>query len=615
MTSKKDMYIESADTTKDVQKQDIDNKSREITLNKLQEAYIKALDLVDVDPLPEQITNSAKLLEEELYKEYHKQPKEYIKQLAKLIIFLDPTHYIGQFAKMFRIKTLQNVYTPDRLIRLDITDMLPEVFLNPKTTQAVKLDIYQNINQLMNEQTTELYNHYNSILNPTAHIPTQSKSDIEKDFISNHHTDIKDLCDNPYWKMKRVNTIIHKESGKFYCLNVEQLLLELAKSNTATNYFTKKELPQEIINNLCSRYATEIEEIKQNGDAIEVGSYTKKEVDDLEQTLHRLEEFKTVFNQKSVLSGVELFGIGSVEDPNIKGVKNILDNIPTMVKEEFEGLLSTKTFTEAVEQINLWLDSSVDEIKIIIKSIQDETDIEQLLGEEPVPDIEQLLSEEPVPDIEQLLSEEPVPDIEQLPSEEPAASSDEPVKGDEQEDLDIEDLLNKYADDMSQPVVNETVAQMESEEVSQTPDTITEERLVMSEILRPNTVSSTVYNNYIERLKIANKTITEVLKTTQDMSARSKLHDHSLEVDSQLKEVRTKGRTIKGVISLLESSLHANNEKLAQITEATGMNLLYPQQLMSGQQEKADIEQFVGQLHNEIAYLEELHTNFVNIKE
>ncbi|KKL94145.1 hypothetical protein LCGC14_1867580, partial [marine sediment metagenome] len=174
MASKKVSYIKFEES-KNVFKQDVNERTRKLARKQLESSYLKALELPDETLVPEQVVETVKVLEEELYKEFNKKPVDYIKQIAKLQVFLDPKHYVGQFAKMFRIKILQNVYIPQRLIQLDITDMLPEVFLNPKADLAAKIDVYKNINTLIYNETTEIGEEMNTILDPTIRRPTRPK--------------------------------------------------------------------------------------------------------------------------------------------------------------------------------------------------------------------------------------------------------------------------------------------------------------------------------------------------------------------------------------------------------------------------------------------------------
>lgn len=522
--------------SKDVLKQDINKLIRSLTIKKLEEIYLKAVD----GDQSNYITLVSKL-EEKMYAEYKSQPKEYIKQVAKLQIFLDPKHYIGQFSKMFRIKILQNVYTPDRLLRLDITDMFPEIFLSPKSDTATKLEIYQHINRVINKNTDVLREQYNFILNPTDRRPAKIIPMVPlavTNKIAHNTMDIKDLCTNPYWKMKKVNIIICKEDNKFYCIDIEKLLLELAQTNTATNYFTKKSLSQEVINNLRMRYATEIDEIKHTGDSVAVGTRNDSEIIDLEQTLKRLKEFQTIFNKKTVLENIKTNGIDSIEDPSVGGVKNILENIPDMIKEEFSEYYEEKEFNAFVEQVNLWLASSIDEISTII-NVHNGTYKEKY--DDHIDEIDKLFDESY-----------------ELKAEFPSAD--------------------------------------------------TEERLIHGDILQSGRISSKVYNDYVERLKILYKTVSEDLKVTSDLALRSKLHDHLVQINKQLREVRKKGNTIKGIIELLQSSLNSYNGWLEKLSKTNGMSLIYPDESTTSPEQKLKLEQYVKNLQTEIAYLEELCT-------
>ncbi len=514
----------------DVLRQDIDQTTRKLTREKINEAYSKALDNDDKSCGP-----AIESIEELLYKDYRKKPRDYIKHVAKLVIFIDPTHHVGQFAKMFRLKALQNVYTPERIIQLDITDMLPEVFLNPKADPAAKLDVYQSINRLINDEGRNLTEYFNFILNPTSRIPTRPtivlKDDTDK-LIDENQTDVKNLCENPFWKMKRVNMIICKEDRKFYCLDIEKLLNELAATGTATNYFTKNPLSQEIIDNINSRYTEEINDIKSGKDA-DIGWTTEEELVDLKKTVAKLTEFKENFNDS--LESIEIFGIDFIDT---------VKNVPPMVQEEFRQLLEELSFDEAVKKVNEWVDNNIAEI---IK----------------------------------------------LGAEEPA----EPPQ--------VTEVVVETQQVTPQAFVTQPAFVKSSE---------AEEKLVKDQVLKENTVSFAVYNDYLDRLGIVRDTILDTLKTTHGFSVRSELNSQLLQANKQLKEARAHGRSINGMISLLQSALNASNIKLENITQATGMGMLYPQQVEAAQQEKAELEQYVKHLQVEIAYLQELYTLFIQEK-
>lgn len=503
---------------------------RNLTRKKLEVAFENAQP--DVPPNMMEV----QAIEEQLYKDYSDDLKEYLRQVAKLQLFLDPKHYIGQFANLFRSKILQDVYPPERIAHLDIPDMLPEVFLNPKATQAQKLDIFQNLNRLVKEQRENLEDEYKTILDPSARREPRKRlfavKRVDK-MIEKNHVDVKDLCENPYWKVKKVNMIICKENGKFYCLDIQELLTELAKNGTATNYFTKKPLPQEIINNLRARYSKEITEIK-GGEEITLGKRTEKENVDLEETLKELEEFQEIFNEPKVLNLVELFGLDSVDDPRV-GEKGTLDKIPPLIQEEFEVFLDTMEFKKAVEQINLWLDSNIDEIKKILGTEKEEDQVEKVLNSEP---------------------------IQLVPEESP------------------EELSRRAK--------------------------LAEQKLIKEQILVPDTVSTFIYNYYINRLRTIFKTVYRKLKTVTNIGERDKLQHQLADINKNIKDVRERAKSIEGILSLLESALTVNKDTLESITEESGMGMIYPEESTVAKEEQEYLLKFNTDLEEEINYLEQL---------
>lgn len=349
----------------DVLQQDVSKKTREVAVDKISKIYAKAMG-VDKIPMGSAVVT---ILEDNMYNEFKKDPREYLRQIAKLNIFMDPKHYVGQFAETLREKMLQSIYTPERFFNLDVSELLPEVFLTPKANDAEKLDIYRQINELIINNIDDLVREFNFILDPTANRPTRPKPALPVNIdrkIKGVQVDIKDLCENPYWKMKKVNMIICKEKGKFYCLDIEQLLQELATDNTATNYFTQTTLSQEIIDNLKNRYPKEIQEIKQTGVVPSIGRRTAKEMIDISETLIQLELFKKVFNKKEMLESISLFSLVQMEDTSVGGKAGLLGAIPPSILENFENYLDTMSIQDFSLRVNKWLDNSIDEIKDIL---------------------------------------------------------------------------------------------------------------------------------------------------------------------------------------------------------------------------------------------------------
>lgn len=469
----------------------------------------------------------AKITEEAL----HTNAANYHHQLAKLLIFLDPQNFVGQFAKMLRIKALQNVYTPVRLVQLDVTEMLPEVFLNPGANPAVKLDIYQRINSVIAEKVEEIGALYKAYLNPTVKLPqmmitkTAPKAGI---IINKNKINVADLCENPYWSTKRVNMIICKEAGKFYCLNVETLLRQLAETGTAVNYYINQKLPAEIIDNLRKRYGTEIDAISK-GENVEIGFRTAEEIVDLERTVIELEEFRALLNRTTVMEGLDLFGLEVIEDPNYDGVEGALTKIPPLIKDQFIDEFNGDTGV-ALEKMNIWLVNSIAEINGLIN-------------------------------------------------------------GDDDKDLDVG------------PVFAETSPQGNIAKL--------EEQLVKTQVFVENSLSKYVYDDYIARTLGIRQGVIDELKDAQTMAAREKLNVSLREANTILKDFRSKGRTIRGVISILQAALAANNERIEQVESERGMKKIYPKGISPAQQEIDDLEEFNKNVQTEILFLEELHKTFM----
>jgi len=293
------------------------------------------------------------LLEKILYEKYSKKHEEYMLVIARLTIFLDSSNYIGQFAKMLHSKVLNTVYTPERLIELDIVELIPEIFLNPKVSIQVKTTIYEDINTLINDTSFNMIEMYKEDYSRKIKLKKIDDSQNKKDLIFNNQIDVKSLCENPHSHIKISNIIICKENGRFYCLDIEKLLIELAQNNTAINYLTNKKLSDEIIKNLMKRYSNEIIEI-QKGSPITIDTNI-----DLQQYINKLIEFKTIINQPDVLETVKLFGLFSME----KDYLDLLQNIPLLIRDKFDNdfLNTDKDADETIKQVNMWLDTTINQ--------------------------------------------------------------------------------------------------------------------------------------------------------------------------------------------------------------------------------------------------------------
>jgi len=290
-----------------------------------------------------------------------KNDNKFISSLTKLLVFGNEKHYIGQFCKMFRAKLIQNIYSPERLFELDPSEMLPEVFLNPKTSDEKKQSLYNDILILLGDEELNCGNELKNFKNPTSRIkqlPLQINYGLEKNIKENQLKDIRDLCSNPYWDTNTSNVIICKSNGKFYCLNVEKLLQQIVKDNVAMNYFTNKPLPNDIQQNLKRRYATEIEQLKK-GETISIGSYNEDDISKLKVTLQNLLTLKKHLEVQDVVDEIKedmIFNYDFLND-------NIFNVIPELDKEKLKEINDEDEF---MNNLNKWIDENITKIKNII---------------------------------------------------------------------------------------------------------------------------------------------------------------------------------------------------------------------------------------------------------
>lgn len=303
---------------------------------------------------------------------------EYYYNLAKLKIFIDPKHHIGQYANLFRSKLLQNIYTYPRLIELDIIDLLPEVFMNPNTEQNTKIELYNVIDETINNEANNIKINVSNIIDPTKRIKAKV-TDVFMDAetaktLKSNNKNIKDICDNPSWAMKEVNIIVCKEKDMFYCLDIEELLKQIAEKNTANNYITNKPLNAEIVDNLKTRYEYEISQLKK-GKNIYLGKYTNNDIDDIKSNLVKLERFRFILNKLEVQKQLEkTLNISVINDPNI-GEENSLDLLPKLILKKFQNKLKENKilFDEKLSFMNNWIDNVINSMNKILKSDNDRT--------------------------------------------------------------------------------------------------------------------------------------------------------------------------------------------------------------------------------------------------
>jgi len=524
-------------------------KVSKLVVAQLEPVYNEASNGVD----PEKASLFAQLFEKQVHDQFKTMPPKYFYNIAKLKLFLDKDHPVGQFAKLFRIKALQDIYTPKRLVEMDITEMLPEVFLNPRSTPAAKLDLYQQIYAMINAEKRELTDVIASTLDPTAQrrppVKLAIAEDVTKAQIKRNEVPVKKLCENPYWNIKEVNIIICRDEGKFYCLDIKRLLTELANTGVATNYYTGNELSKEVTDNLRNRYAREILEISKGNDP-KVGERTSAELQDLVSIKEELQKFKMNLNETENKNKVLLYGIDEMDD----GSDNGFSVIPQLTVRKFEEYLDEEPYA-GLERINTWIDENVSYINGVLSENQ--------------------------PDNFFLDNENIIDDA----------------------DADI-DTDNFFLDK----------AQMQSSNRTPTPDDLKgyQQRIINERILVPDSISLIIFTDYINRLETIQQTILDDLQTTSSPIHRDELNSTLLDLNKQLKIVRNMSRTIRGIIELLQEALSQRVNDLDKYSADIGMQNIYPENVVASQTEINNLKESIGQIQNEIAYLEELDTNLAN---
>lgn len=317
----------------------------------------------------------------EFEKAIYKNPDTYYYQVALLKTVLDPESKLAEILDknlFLHNKIKQQVYTPERLATLTISDALPEIFLNNKINDKIKADLLNNLNHYLESKTKEMITNYQAILNPTFSIPTISFAvpvALNKDLIkSSSLTNIRKLCVNPYWGTSEVDTIICKDNGKFYCLDTLDLLKQIASGETPVNPFTKNDIDEEIVSNLIKRYGSKIQDIKK-GKTVSLNHYrTDKEIKDLDELEGLFLKAQNLLDDTNLMDMVQLFGVSTLFDTE-PDLERILTE--TSIKE-----LDEKEDEDRIKALKSWIESNLEKIgkakKETTVSLSEEYEIETI---------------------------------------------------------------------------------------------------------------------------------------------------------------------------------------------------------------------------------------------
>jgi hypothetical protein len=272
--------------------------------------------------------NDPKAIELKLYTMHGDSPKNYVYHAAILAEFSEPGSILGQFAKFYQEKIRQDVYTPTRIVELTVSEMLPEIFLNKNVSKELIEDIDK---QLLS--TGESYMVYvNNILNPGKRRITRPEAAQILDFKDVDKFDnLQDICTNPIWETKIATTIICKDNGKFYCLDAADILRQ---GDGAVNPYTGNKISKRVIRNLQKRYGTE--QI--------IAEYSTQELARYAETRKQLMKLLSELREKPYLTKIPLIYESIVpEEYRVQGDNSVLQLNVEIMLNDLNEILSEET--------------------------------------------------------------------------------------------------------------------------------------------------------------------------------------------------------------------------------------------------------------------------------
>lgn len=292
----------------------------------------------------------AKYLSDELSIELAK--KGTIFDIAKVLVFLDDTknEYItelGNYAVIFKEKVKNEVYTADRLIKMDIAEFVPELFLQREITDKEKVNIYKKINEYINKKAIELPEYLEMKSDPTR---KRKFTGLKPPNINVKPLDIMAQCSNENWEASMSDTIICKDAENFWCIPIKNILKQLEKNSKPVNPYTNNVLSEEIVKNIKNRYPKGLQDFKDK-------NYTEKEIEKHNLKLKKLMELDELLNDKKIRENIKMFGIDEIQNFD-------LNEIPKLVKEHYnkESQINTE---EALDNFIAWVKTSIKKLKQI----------------------------------------------------------------------------------------------------------------------------------------------------------------------------------------------------------------------------------------------------------
>lgn len=449
----------------------------------------------------------------------------YYDHLARLAIFLSVSDPIGRYAQLFQTKAAQGVYGPERLLEMELSEMLPEVFLNRNNSDAVQAEILSQIEGAILAKKTALQRSIPREIeyqkDPTKKRRFFAESHVAVSIDKSQTLPAKDICHNPSWDIKAVNIIICKEAGKFYCLNVEKVIQELGTAGTATNYLTGKSLHEDVKASIQKRYAQEIAQVKATGGAqVPVGVWTVADEQHLEKTEKVLKELEN----------------------NMEIDDHVKNNLPGQLVETFEK--ATNPQKKELVQENL---KSVRETLAVVSGK------EQLVAK---------------------------------------AVTAKRSKEERLENQVISEQILKSGS-ISGKLFRQFLARLHSLR-----DNLTEELPQLVKKLSDR-------EQELERAKNQKAPVDAIEAEIKPLVQRLRVkRDKLVPISRLIEQLEAEMKTFEGVILRLREEATLKSDLVKGITEALGMNMIIPNDLLLAQEEKKNLEKYVHDIEKEIAYVE-----------
>jgi hypothetical protein len=266
-------------------------------------------------------------IEGALFEAYKEDPEKYLSKVSDIREFITFNSVLGQFSKFFREKAKQGVYPATRYVSIEIDEMFPEVFLTQN--EDVKKDIITYLQSQRDSFLVEIDNLLHTGRSqrgrPTFYSAFIRLEDFKDKKLSN-------ICYNKWWENKLSTTVIIKDTGYFYCLDIFSL-------KDGKNPFTGKKLDKACVQSI-KKAVKELDQKKfvRNTDEKNELTATKKKLEELAVTL------KKYLNNPIAI--IQKYGdiIPPIVQEEILDKPEEIENIVNNMIKEITTILETQEF-------------------------------------------------------------------------------------------------------------------------------------------------------------------------------------------------------------------------------------------------------------------------------